>query len=189
MRQDAQSAESRFAWIVQLTKTITNVPSAYPEAASWIWDRTDRANVKGHATIPRLLALIMILIDELSEKGEGDARMAYLELWSRARDNHIISITDEDDMAFTSNCTNQKRAVRTWKVHIKVLKQLGFILVESDGKREIGHILLLNPLAVAARLHGEGKTSARWWSTFRRRAVEIGAKIPDVSILPSISSE
>jgi len=27
LRQDAQSAESRFAWIVQLTKTITNVPS------------------------------------------------------------------------------------------------------------------------------------------------------------------
>ncbi len=30
LRQDAQSAESRFAWIVQLTKTITNVPFAYP---------------------------------------------------------------------------------------------------------------------------------------------------------------
>ena len=27
--QDAQSAESRFAWIVQLTKTITNVPFAW----------------------------------------------------------------------------------------------------------------------------------------------------------------
>ena len=30
LRQDAQPAESRFAWIVQLTKTITNVPFAYP---------------------------------------------------------------------------------------------------------------------------------------------------------------
>ena len=30
LRQDAQSAESRFAWIVQLTKTITNVPFAVP---------------------------------------------------------------------------------------------------------------------------------------------------------------
>ena len=29
LRQDAQSAESRFACIVQLTKTITNVPFAY----------------------------------------------------------------------------------------------------------------------------------------------------------------
>lgn len=161
----------------------------WPEAAAWIWDRTDKANVKGYATIPRLLPLIMILIDELSEKGEGDARLAYLELWSRARDNHIISITDEEDIAFASNCTNQKRAVRTWKDHIRVLKRLGFILVESDGNREIGHILLLNPLAVAARLHDEGKTSARWWSTFKRRAVEIGAKIPSATILPPITQE
>ena len=29
LRQDARSAESRFAWIVQLTKTITDVPFAY----------------------------------------------------------------------------------------------------------------------------------------------------------------
>ncbi len=31
LRQDARSAESQFAWIVQLTKTITNVPFAYPQ--------------------------------------------------------------------------------------------------------------------------------------------------------------
>src|SRR5208337_2250958 len=29
LRQDAQSAERRFAWIVQITKTITNVPFSY----------------------------------------------------------------------------------------------------------------------------------------------------------------
>ena len=33
LRQDAQSAESRFAWIVQFTKTITNVSFAYPAEA------------------------------------------------------------------------------------------------------------------------------------------------------------
>jgi hypothetical protein len=161
----------------------------WPEAASWIWDRTDRANVKGYATIARLLPLIMILIEELSEKGEGDARLAYLELWSRARDNHIISVTDPEDMAFAANCTNPKRAVRTWMDHIKVLKRLGFILVKSDGNREIGHILLLNPLAVAARLRAQGQVPDRWWSTFKRRAVEIGAKIPDAAILSTLPSE
>ena len=156
----------------------------WPEAASWIWDRNDKANVKGFATIPRLLPLVMILVKELSGKGEGDARMAYLELWGRARDNHIISITDEEDIAYASNCTKQKRAVRTWADHMKVLERLGFILIASDGNRDIGHILLLNPLAVAARLHKEGKTPARWWSTFTRRATEIGAKIPDAASVP-----
>ena len=80
-------------------------------------------------------------------------------------------------------------AVRTWKDHIRVLKRLGFILVASDGNREFGHILLLNPLAVAARLHTEGKTPSQWWPTFKRRAVEIGAKIPAASILPAIMPE
>jgi len=158
----------------------------WPEAASWIWDRNDKENVKGFATIPRLLPLIMILIKELAAKGEGDARLAYLELWSRARDNHIISITDEDDIAYASNCIKQKRATRTWADHMKVLERLGFILIAPDGHHDIGHVLLLNPLAVAARLHKEQKTPARWWSTFTRRAAEIGAKIPAPATVPPV---
>ena len=31
LRQDAQPSESRFTYIVQLTKTITNVPFTYPQ--------------------------------------------------------------------------------------------------------------------------------------------------------------
>lgn len=159
----------------------------WPEAATWIWDRTDKENVKGFATIPRLLPLIMILIKELATKGEGDARMAYLELWSRARDNHIITITDEEDIAYASNCIKPKRATRTWADHMRVLERLGFILIASDGNRDIGHILLLNPLAVAARLQAEGKTPARWWAPFTRRAAEIGAKIPAPASVPLTS--
>jgi len=157
----------------------------WPGSASLIWDRNDKPNVKGFTTIPRLLPLIMILIDELKEKGEGDARMAYLELWSRARDAQIVSIKDEEDIAYASNCTRPKRATRTWKDHMRVLKRLGFILIDSDGNREIGHILLLNPLAVAARLHKEGRTSRAWWSAFTRRASEIGAKIPESPFFPT----
>jgi hypothetical protein len=155
----------------------------WPGAASLIWDRTDKAKVKGFTTISRLLPLIMILIDELKEAGEGDARMAYLELWSRARDAQIVSIKDEEEIAYASNCTRPKRAVRTWKGHVRALNSLGFIMIAADGNREIGHILLLNPLAVASRLHSEGKTPRGWWSAFTRRANEIGAKIPAASAL------
>ena len=157
----------------------------WPEAASWIWDRNDKKN-KGFATIPRLLPLIMILVKVLAAKGEGDARLAYLELWSRARDNHIISITDEADIAYASNCINQKRSSRTWADHMRVLERLGFILIAPDGVRAIAHILLLNPLAVAARLQKEQKTPAGWWSVFTRRAAEVGAKIPAPATMPPV---
>ncbi len=156
----------------------------WPNSALWIWDRNDKATVKGFTTLSRLLPLIMILVDELKEPGEGDARMAYLELWCRARDAQIISIKDEEDIAYASNCTRPKRAARTWKDHMRVLSRLGFILIAGDGNREIGHILLLNPLAVASRLHHQGKTQSRWWSAFTRRASEIGAKIPEPTSLP-----
>ncbi len=159
----------------------------WPEAATWIWDRKDKQN-KGFATIPRLLPMIMILIEELSAAGEGDARLVYLELWSRTWDSHMISISDEEEIAFSSNCTNPKRAIRTWKDHVKVLRRLGFILTAADGNREIGHILLLNPLAVAARLRSENKISDRWWSAFTRRAVDIGTKIPNPNILPPLEN-
>lgn len=161
----------------------------WPGSSAWIWDRNDKANVKGFATIPRLLPLIMILIDELKEPGEGDARMAYLELWSRARDNQIISIKDEEEIAYASHCTRPKRAARTWKEHMRVLRRLGFILIAADGNREIGHILLVNPLAVAARIHRERSLSPSWWSALNRRAAEVGAKIPDPSLLPAFPSE
>lgn len=161
----------------------------WPDSAAWIWDRNDKANVKGFSTIPRLLPLIMILIDHLKRTGEGDARMAYLELWSRARDNQIISIRDEEEIAYASHCTRPKRAARTWKEHMRILRRLGFVLIASDGNREIGHVLLLNPLAVAARLHKDGKTPAGWWPAFTRRAAEVGAKIPDPSSLPPLPLE
>jgi hypothetical protein len=159
----------------------------WPDSASLIWDRKKKTTV-GFTTIPRLLPLIMILIDHLKEKGEGDARMAYLELWSRTRDAQIVSIKDEEDIAYASNCTRPKRAIRTWKDHMRVLKRLGFIMVASDGNREFGHILLLDPLAVAACLHNENRTPPGWWSAFTRRADEVGAKIPDPSLLPAFSN-
>ena len=67
-----------------------------------------------------------------------------------------------------------------------VLERLGFILIAGDGNRDIGHILLLNPLAVAAPCHEEGKTPARWWSAFTRRADEIGAKIPAAATVSQV---
>lgn len=64
------------------------------------------------------------------------------------------------------------------------LVELGFILARREGNREFGQVLLLNPIVVAAKLHGENKVCEEWWTSFVRRANDVGAKIPKKPTLP-----
>jgi hypothetical protein len=106
-----------------------------------------------------------------------------LELWCKDWGQGIISIQDEQECAFAAGYSGN-RAVRTWKERMYALVELGFILAKQEGNREYGQVLLLNPLAVAARLRGEGRVSDEWWTAFVRRANDIGAKIPANPALP-----
>ena len=119
----------------------------------------------------------MHLIKRLSPK--GDPSCVYFELWARAFDEGIITIGDESACAYASGYTGN-RADRTWREHVFTLAELGFIKVKPRGNREIGHILLLNPLAVCAGHKADTNTDVpdEWWSAFLHRANEIGATIP-----------
>jgi hypothetical protein len=130
----------------------------------------------------------MHLIKSLAKK--GNPSLAYLELWARAFDEHIVTIGDEDALAFACGYTGT-RAVRTWREHIFALREIGFIKVKAQGNREIAHILLLNPVSVCAGLHEKNQTPEEWWNAFVYRANEIGAAIePEASrAKESISSD
>lgn len=156
----------------------------WPGASAFIWDVSDKEKVKGFATVPRLLPLVLHLVGHLASgvKG-GDPSMAYLELWCRDFGQGIISISDEQDCAFASGYAG-KRAVRTWREHMMKLVDLGFILAQAHGNREYGQVLLLNPLAVCHRIHLEGKTPDGWWAAFVSRATQISAVIPAPLELP-----
>lgn len=154
----------------------------WPGADEWIWDPNDAETV-GFATVPRLLPLILHLLKELSGGRSGDPSSVYLELWCRDFGQGIISVSDEQECAFAAGYDGN-RAVRTWKERMYALVELGFILAKQEGNREYGQVLLLNPIAVAARLHAESKVSDEWWTAFVRRANDIGAKIPNYPILP-----
>ena len=151
----------------------------WPGSESVVWDR--RSN-DGFATIPRLLPLIVTLIQSHSQK--GDTSSVYYELWSRSFEEGIVSVTDEEEHAFCAGYTGP-RAVRTWRERIESLEKRGFIWVKPSGNRSIGYILILNPLMVAAKIRRENpsKVAERWWTMFVKRASEIGAKIPDTSPL------
>ena len=144
----------------------------WPGSEAWIWERSEN---KGFVTIPRLLPLILHLIKRLA--GKGDPTSVYMELWARVYDEGVVSIVDEEQCAYGSGYTGT-RAVRTWREHMYKLAEMGFILIEREGNRPIGQVLILNPLAVCARLQEEGQVPDGWWAAFVRRASEIGATIP-----------
>jgi len=144
----------------------------WPDATRVVWSRHD---AKGFTTIPRTLPLIMRLIADLTPK--GDASRVYLDLWFRAFDEGLVTVHDEIEMAYACGYDGP-RAARTWREHIQTLADLGFIRVKQLGNREVGHVLLLDPLTAAARLHTKGHVSEAWWNSFVTRADEIGAEIP-----------
>jgi hypothetical protein len=155
----------------------------WPGSEKWIWDINDPV-VVGFATMPRLIPLIMFLIKRLAGgKHAGDPSQVYLDLWSRDRGQGLVVIDDEDECSFSCGYTSG-RALRTWRAHILKLQELGFILIKPKGNRECGHILLLDPLAVCARLHEEGKVQEDWWAAFVAGASAIGATIPPPLCLP-----
>ncbi len=119
----------------------------------------------------------MHLIKLLAPK--GDPSVTYFELWARAFDEGIVSITDEDAAAYGSGYSGA-RAVRTWRERIDTLKDLGFIRVKSSGNRKIAHIFLPNPLDVICemRVKHPDKVSDEFWTAFVARANEIGAELP-----------
>ena len=131
----------------------------WPGLRSWIWDLRDD-EVKGFATLPRLLPLVCHLLKVLSSgnaaNATGDPSPVYYDLWCRDFGQAIVTVRDEQECAYASGY-NSTRAVRTWRAHMLQLVELGFILAKQDGLREYAHVLLLDPLAVCARLHEEKK--------------------------------
>jgi|LNFM01.1.fsa_nt_gb hypothetical protein len=148
----------------------------WPGSGGWIWDPSDTANVVGFATMTRLMPWILSLIRHLSGKGK-DPTGVYLELWCRDRGQGIISINDEQEHAYAAGYMST-RAVRTWREHVQLLVDLHFLKVERSGNREVGFVLLLNPLAVAHWYHLQGRTPDGWWVSFTQYAREIKSPMP-----------
>jgi hypothetical protein len=147
----------------------------WPGSDEWVW-REDKE--VGYVKLPRLMPLVLTLMRHLSAGAKtGDPSSVFLDLWCRSMGQGIVTITDEEDCAYSSGYAST-RAVRTWRGHLFQLVNLGFILAKADGNREYGQILLLNPLAVCARLHAERKDPDGWWAAFIRRAGDVGAKVP-----------
>lgn len=145
----------------------------WPELdASLLWDRNLN---DGYSTIPRTLSIITNIIDDLSKKITGKsvpAGKTYFGLWCRVWDENMLTIENETIYAIEAGYTGE-RNVTTWRAHMKVLLDLGFIDVREGAYGPYNFVLIYNPYLVLKTL--KDKIPATSYQLLVQRAIEIGA--------------
>lgn len=144
---------------------------------SKLWLRTDQTR-KGYTTIPRGMPLFMGMIDDASKRVTSGksvpAGQSYLVLWCRVRDEGMLNIESEAPFAFEAGYAGE-RNVFTWREHMKVLKELGFIDFKPGAASPCQYVLLLNPYQAAQVLRAKNWVREVAYTTLLQRMSEFGA--------------
>lgn len=127
----------------------------------------------GWVAVPRLMPLMMNIMDDLSEKGFPVSR-TYLELWARLRDEQFLTLNRPEEMAFHAGFDGQ-RALRTWKDRVQRLANLGFIGLMPGPLGDLSYAVFYNPYHVIKRAYLTGKVQERKWQALVVRAGEVGS--------------
>jgi len=133
-----------------------------------------RKKQDGFITMPRTMPLIMGIADDLA--GGNPVSSTYLDLWCRAFDECMVTMSKPREMAFHSGFTGQ-RAEATWRGRIRKLAELGFISVKPGPSGPQSYALLWNPHKVISKLWTDkvpGLIESKY-NALLERASEIGA--------------
>jgi len=126
----------------------------------------------GWIALPRLMPLMMSIMDDLSGTGFPVSR-TYLEMWSRLREEGFLSLNRPEEMAFHAGFEGQ-RAVRTWKDRVQRLADLGFIGLQPGALGDLSYAVFYNPYHVVRQAHERGAVQPRKWHALVVGAIEIG---------------
>lgn len=144
---------------------------------SKLWLRGDITR-KGWTTVPRTISLIVNLIADVSKHvtdGKSvPAGKSYLVLWSRVFDEGLVKIDNEAAAAYEAGYDGQRNTT-TWREHLRVLKDLGFIDYKGGLAGPFQYVLLFNPYAVAKDLFEKGWLQQQTYNALYQRALEVGA--------------
>lgn len=141
---------------------------------------TRKQGRKGFTTIPRTMPLLIQIMDSLSKNKPLSS--VYLELWCRSFDEFVITLNKPQEMAFFAGFSGQ-RAVQTWSERIKILANLGFIVVAQGPSGPLSYAAIPNPYLVVAHYASIGKVEEDLLNSLRQRTIEIGAT--DIQLPPS----
>jgi hypothetical protein len=129
---------------------------------------------EGWVALPRLMPLILSIMDDLSGKGFPVSR-TYLELWSRIRiEESFLALNRPEEMAFHAGFEGQ-RALRTWKDRMQRLANLGFIGVKPGPLGDLSYAVIYNPYHVIKPAYLAGQVHENKWQALVIRANEVSA--------------
>lgn len=174
-------------------KRVQKRDEIFPGAAGEIFDVQDK-NTKGYTRLPRLLPLVVEIINRLDKANAGSL---YTVLWCRDWGPGFLEPDDPTVLVFEAGyASSEGRALRTWKERMDVLCKYGFVWSKPKGAREHGYILLRDPHRVVVELSRiPDLIDAKLWTFFKTRCIEIGISldryepvtIPDPMVIPSVS--
>ena len=129
---------------------------------------------EGWVALPRLMPLMMSIMDDLSGKGFPVSR-TYLELWTRVRiEENFIALNRPEEMAFHAGFEGQ-RALRTWKDRMHRLAELGFIGIKGGPLGDLSYAVIYNPYYIIKRAYLAKKVVDNKWQALAIRANEVSA--------------
>lgn len=131
----------------------------------------------GFTTIPRTMALIGRIIDQLSGKGIPLAS-TYLALWCWVFDEAFVEIRNPKELAYESGF-NGTRGEATWRTRMRRLEELGFIMTKPGLLGEFQYVLILNPIKVI-ETHYSVVPKDLAYSALLSRLTQVGADDLDV---------
>jgi hypothetical protein len=146
----------------------------------WLLDDKRR---KGFSSIPRVMPILMNMIGDASKHVSAKsvpAGRSYLVLWCRVFGEGFVEVENEAIAASEAGYTGE-RSVSTWREHIRVLKELGFIDYRPGQAGPMQFILLFNPYPVAKALRNRKWVQEVQYTSLLQRAIKIGAS-SDINI-------
>lgn len=131
----------------------------------------------GFAQVPRTLSLITNVIKAAVKKKTGKSSAAgntYTVLWLHIYGEGVAKIESEKEAAFEAGYGGE-RSVSTFRSHMYVLKDLGFIEFGEGPRGPMQWVLMLNPYMVLKKLYSDGLVEKKHYAALLERLSAIGS--------------
>lgn len=141
-----------------------------------LWLLDDKKK-KGFSSIPRTMPILMNIINDASKQvcsKSVPAGRSYLVLWCRVFGEGIVKVENETVAASEAGYLGE-RSITTWREHMRVLKDLGFIDYKPGQAGPMQFVLLHNPYYVVKDLRAKKWIPEGQYTALLQRALEIGA--------------